>query len=97
VIAQWLEVADHEKSTRERYDQLIRLYVEPTLGTMQAGQVDAELLERFYARLTNCRQLAAADGAAVTNASLWPPTPCGRFTSFCGHHSIVRSAGTILE
>lgn len=57
VVSQWLEVAHHEDSTRERYDQLIRLYIEPTFGTMTAGKVDAELLERFYARLLACRKL----------------------------------------
>src|SRR3954469_13458532 len=50
-VAQWLEVAELEDTTRERYDDLIRLYVLPTFGTMLAGKLDAELLERFYARL----------------------------------------------
>lgn len=57
VVAQWLEVAHHEDSTRERYDQLIRCYIEPTFGAMGAGKIDAELLERFYARLLACREL----------------------------------------
>ncbi|WP_207223423.1 hypothetical protein [Pseudonocardia sediminis] len=56
-VAQWLEVADLQTTTRERYDDLIRLYVLPTFGTLQAGKLDAELLERFYARLQKCRDL----------------------------------------
>ena len=39
------------------YDDLIRLYVLPTFDDMQAGKVDAELLERFYARLHKCRNM----------------------------------------
>ncbi|MDQ3764524.1 MAG: hypothetical protein M3460_24100 [Actinomycetota bacterium] len=31
-ITQWLEVVELEATTRERYDDLIRLYILPTLG-----------------------------------------------------------------
>src|SRR5919107_2871993 len=58
-LAQWLEVADHQATTRERYDDLIRLYLTPTFGSMRASAVDAQLLERFYARLQRCRQLCS--------------------------------------
>ncbi len=56
-VAQWLEVAALEETTRERYDDLIRLYVLPTFGHLQAAKLDAELLERFYARLHRCREM----------------------------------------
>ena len=56
-LAQWLEVADHQVTTRERYDDLIRLYLEPTLGSSRSSAVDAQVLERFYARLQRCRHL----------------------------------------
>ena len=56
-IAQWLEVVKLEETTRDRYEDLIRLYILPIFGTMQAGRLDAELLERFYARLEKCRHL----------------------------------------
>ncbi len=56
-VEQWLEIADLQTTTRERYDDLVRLYVTPTLGHLQAGKLDAELLERFYARLQRCREL----------------------------------------
>jgi integrase len=58
-IAQWLEVVELEATTRERYDDLIRLYILPTLGDMLASKLDAELLERFYARLHHCRALCS--------------------------------------
>ena len=58
-VAQWLEVAELEDTTRERYDDLIRLYVLPTLGDLQAAKLDAELLERFYARLHRCRSMCS--------------------------------------
>ena len=56
-IAQWLDVAKHEETTRERYEDLIRIYIAPTLGKVVAGKLDAEILERFYARLQRCRAL----------------------------------------
>src|SRR3712207_6690759 len=55
-IEQWLEVAKLEDTTRERYQDLIRLYILPTFGHLQAAKLDAELLERFYARLHRDRK-----------------------------------------
>jgi len=52
-----LDVAVLEDTTRERYDDLIRLYVVPTFGPLPAARLDAELLERFYARLHRCREM----------------------------------------
>jgi hypothetical protein len=56
-IEQWLDVAELAETTRERYDDLIRLYVLPVFGDLQAAKLDAELLERYYARLHRCRDL----------------------------------------
>jgi integrase len=56
-IEQWLDVAALEDTTRERYQDLIRLYILPTFGHLQAAKLDAELLERFYARLHRCRDM----------------------------------------
>lgn len=56
-IEQWLEVVVLEDTTRERYEDLIRLYVMPTFGTLPAARLDAEHLERFYARLHRCRAM----------------------------------------
>jgi hypothetical protein len=63
-LAQWLEVADHQATTRERYDDLTRLYFTPTLGATRASAVDAQLLERFYARLQRCRDLCSGGPCA---------------------------------
>jgi integrase len=40
-ITQWLDVAELEVTTRERYDDLIRLYILPNLGDLQASKLDA--------------------------------------------------------
>ncbi len=56
-LTQWLDVAEREDTTRERYDDLVRLYILPALGEMLASKLDAELLERLYARLHRCREL----------------------------------------
>ncbi|WP_207908651.1 hypothetical protein [Pseudonocardia endophytica] len=88
-VAQWLDVADLQPTTRERYDDLIRLYILPTFGQLQAGKLDAELLERFYARLQRCRTLcngktraghdcephSTALSGGVTSGSTRPPSP----------------------
>lgn len=58
-VEQWLEVVELEATTRERYEDLIRLYVLPTFGDLKAAKLDAELLERFYARLHRCRDLCS--------------------------------------
>lgn len=65
-VVRWLEVAELEDTTRERYDDLIRLYIAPTVGNMQAGKLDAELLERFYSRLQRCRALCTGRRAGHT-------------------------------
>jgi integrase len=42
---------------RDRYEDLIRIYIRPTFGGLPAAKLDAEILERFYARLQRCRAL----------------------------------------
>jgi integrase len=56
-LDQWLDVAELAETTRDRYLDLIRLYIRPTFGSLPAAKVDAEVLERFYARLQRCRDL----------------------------------------
>lgn len=69
-IDQWMEVAALEDTTRERYECLITLYILPTFGDLPAAKLDAELLERLYARL----HLAAI----FVPAGHEPPTPAAR-------------------
>jgi integrase len=56
-IALWLDTTRHEDTTRARYEDLIRIYIAPTLGNLVAGKLDAEIVERFYTRLQRCRAL----------------------------------------
>jgi integrase len=63
-IAQWLEVASLGETTRERYDDLIRIYIDPAFADVLAAKLDAERLERFYARLQQCRELCGGRGRA---------------------------------
>lgn len=58
-LDQWLDVADLAETTRDRYLDLIRLYIRPAFGAVPAAKIDAELLERFYARLQRCRDLCS--------------------------------------
>ena len=46
-------------TTRQRYEGLVRLYIEPTLGSHMAAKLDAELLERLYSRMRRCKRLCA--------------------------------------
>jgi integrase len=63
-VAQWLEIATLEDTTRERYEDLIRLYITPRLDDLAAAKPDPEILERFYARLQRCRSLCSGRPAA---------------------------------
>lgn len=49
-IEQWLDVVVLEETTRERYDDPIRLYILPTFGDLRAGKLDAEPLARALLR-----------------------------------------------
>jgi integrase len=62
VIARWLDVAELEDTTRQRYEGLVRLYIEPIFGKRNVAKLDAELLERFYARLRRCKRLCTKPG-----------------------------------
>lgn len=69
-IAQWLEVAELEETTRERYEDLVRLYIAPAFGGLAAAKLDAEVLEKFYARLQRCRELC--NGRSVASHTCRP-------------------------
>jgi hypothetical protein len=63
-IEQWLDVADLEDATRDRYEGLVRIYIAPTPGSLPAARLGAELLERFCARLQRCRRLGSSRPSA---------------------------------
>ena len=93
-IEQWLEVAELGVTTREQYDDLVRLYIDPTLGKMQAGRLDAELLERFYGRLLRCKKLCS--GRPPKGHQCVPLGPSVRKVHYiCGRRSTGRCGGGI--
>jgi integrase len=56
----WMGVAELEETTRDRYEDLIRLYIAPTFGESKVGKLNAELLERFYSKLHRCKLMCPA-------------------------------------
>ena len=62
-LAKWLDVAELQDTTRQRYEGLVRMYIQPTFGRRNVAKLDAELLERFYARLRRCKHLCAKPAA----------------------------------
>jgi hypothetical protein len=61
-VVQWLEVAKLADTTRERYEDLVRIYITPAFGELAASKIDVELLERFYAR---CSAAGPASSAGL--------------------------------
>ncbi len=86
LLDQWMEVSRHEQSTRDRYADLIRVYLRPTFGSLAAGKVDAELLERFYGRLLRCRRLCSGAKRARHDCEPLAPNTVRKI------HFVVRSA-----
>jgi integrase len=85
-ISRWLEIAKLEDTTRDRYEDLVRMYVGPVLGDLAAGKLDAELLESFYARLQRCRDLCDGRVARVMCAGRSVAAPSERFTTSSAPH-----------
>jgi integrase len=54
LLDRWLETIEIEDSTRREYLGKIKRHIRPALGDVPAAKVDAELLERLYARLRRC-------------------------------------------
>jgi len=86
LLDQWMEVSRHEQSTRDRYADLIRVYLRPTFGSLAAGKVDTELLERFYGRLLRCRRLCSGAKRARHDCEPLAPNTVRKI------HFVVRSA-----
>jgi hypothetical protein len=58
-LDQWLDVVVLAETTLDRYLDLIRIYIRPTFGSLPASKIDAEILERFYARLQRCKDMCS--------------------------------------
>jgi integrase len=56
LLDRYLEVLDVDESTRTAYEGYIERHIKPVLGDLQAGRVDAEALDSFYAQLRRCRR-----------------------------------------
>lgn len=56
ILDRWMTVHRIDEGTRERYEDLIRLYLMPAFGTLPASKLNAEMLELFYARLGRCKE-----------------------------------------
>lgn len=56
LLDRWLEVADHELTTRETTEGYIRRTIKPTLGDMPLRQLQyrVDLFDRLYAHLARC-------------------------------------------
>jgi integrase len=85
-IDKWLEVAQHESSTSERYEQVIRLYINPTLGKQNVGKIDAQMLEVLYSRLLRCRHLCSSNAARGHRCAPLAPNTVRKV------HFVVRAA-----
>jgi hypothetical protein len=46
-LDQWPEVSQLAETTRDRYEDLIRIHIRPVLGDVRTAKLDAEMLERF--------------------------------------------------
>ncbi len=81
-----MEVSRHEISTAERYADLVRVYLQPTFGSMPAGKLDAELLAADPAR--GCcgvgaaqQRLGVAHGVYIDGGRVVTSRPLDGFTA----------------
>jgi hypothetical protein len=90
IIDRWLEVTQLEDTTRQRYEGLIRRYVQPTFGSMGAGKLDAELLASMP--VLDAATSSAEGEQGITRAGRLPDRQCGKFISSSAR-STARCAG----
>jgi integrase len=55
LLDRYIEVLDVDVSTRKTYLGYINNRIRPTLGELQVGRLDGEVLDSFYAELRRCR------------------------------------------
>jgi integrase len=71
VLAQHLDVAELEPSTRETYEGYLRRTILPALGSMELRKVRGPVLATFYARLRRCGNLGCT-GKPFTENNQFP-------------------------
>ena len=55
LLDRYIDVLDVDESTRTTYVGYISNRIRPTLGELQVGRLDGEVLDSFYAELRRCR------------------------------------------
>jgi integrase/DNA-binding transcriptional regulator YhcF (GntR family) len=55
LVSKYLDQHEGERSTLRTYRGYVDKHVEPLLGHLKVGQLDAEVLDSFYAELRRCR------------------------------------------
>ncbi|GAA1840586.1 hypothetical protein GCM10009772_17780 [Pseudonocardia alni subsp. carboxydivorans] len=56
LLERYLDVLEIEDTTRNGYEQMVRLYIGPLLGAIPVGRMDGEVLDTFYSQLRRCRR-----------------------------------------
>jgi hypothetical protein len=69
VLAQHLDVAELEPSTRETYEGYLRRTILPALGSMELRKVRGPVLATFYARLRRCGNLGCTGSRSLRTIS----------------------------
>jgi hypothetical protein len=80
-VEQWLDVADIQDTTRDRYEDLIRLYILPTFGDTLAAKLDNDCSNGFTHGCSAAVSSAGGAVAAGTSASRSAAAPSARSTS----------------
>jgi integrase len=71
LLAQYMEVAELDVSTRETYEGYMRRTILPALGSMELRKLRGPVLDTLYARLRRCSNLACT-GRPFTEHSYFP-------------------------
>jgi Bacterial regulatory proteins, gntR family len=74
-IEQWLAVVELEQTTRERYDDLIRLYILPTFGNLPAAKLDLSSWSASTPACIAAVRCATASPERATPADRSRPAP----------------------
>jgi hypothetical protein len=96
-VTQWLDVVDLEDTTRERYQDLIRIYIAPTFGDLAAAKLDAELLGRSTRASSDVERSAMAKRVRATSVGRSAAAQSGRSTSSSAARWSAPCGGGISE
>lgn len=74
LIERHLELAELDETTRRTYLGYVRSHIEPLIGQVEVGAVDADVLDSYYAELRRCRR--HCDRRPVTEHRTKTPHEC---------------------